>query len=488
LWFEVFGEVVMAIGRREGSQQQEFWMPVQNLSKGPGHVFYDKLNQVLAKAGFDKVLEDLCGPYYARTGRSSIPPGVYFRMLLVGYFEGIDSQRGIAWRCEDSLSLRRFLGISLGKETPDHSSLTRIRDRLPLEIHEQVFQQVLSIIDQHGLLKLKAVGVDSTLLEANAAMKTIVRKDSGEDWKAYLKRLMQEEGLLEEDDDPSDDELRKFDKTRNKQGKKKVSNEDWQSPSDPDARIIRMKDGRTHLGYKAEHVVDLDNEIILSATVHHGTKSDAGTLIESVVNAQRNVILAGSPEEMEEVAADKGYHKNETLAQAAQLGIRTYIPEPNSKHQRVWTDKPEEVQQAVLNNRQRMSRTKGKDLQRQRSEKVERSFAHICETGGARRTWLRGIEKVNKRYQVVAAARNLGLLMLKAFGIGKPRHLQGGLRAFLALWGTCVLLWTALRSSLSSPTARTAPQGTFPHRNWKSNPQQTFTLRRLKILPTSTGC
>jgi transposase len=420
LWFEVLGEVVMAIGRREESQQQEFWMPVQNLSRGPGHVFYDKLNQVLAKAGFDRILEDLCGPYYAKTGRMSIPPGVYFRMLLVGYFEGIDSQRGIAWRCEDSLSLRRFLGISLGKETPDHSSLTRIRDRLPLEIHEQVFQQVLSIIDQHGLLKLKSVGVDSTLLEANAAMKSIVRKDSGEDWKAYLKRLMQEEGLLEEGDDPSDDELRKFDKARHKQGKKKVSNEDWQSPSDPDARIIKMKDGRTHLGYKAEHVVDLDNEIILSATVHHGTQSDAGTLMESVVNAQRNVILAGSPEEIEEVSADKGYH--------------------------------------------------------------------LCETGGARRTWLRGIEKVNKRYQIVAAARNLGLLMLKAFGIGKPRHLQGGRRAFLALWGTCVLLWTALKCIQGSLTARTTLQATFPHPNWKSNPQQTFTPKQLKILLTSTGC
>jgi transposase len=478
----------MALGRREDSQQQEFWMPVQNLSKGPGHVFYDKLNQVLAKAGFDKVLEDLCHPFYASTGRSSIPPGVYFRMLLVGYFEGIDSQRGIAWRCEDSLSLRRFLGISLGKETPDHSSLTRIRDRLPLEIHEQVFQQVLSIIDDHGLLKLKAVGVDSTLLEANAAMKTIVRKDSGEDWKAYLKRLMQEQGLIDEGDNPSDDELRKFDKTRNKQGKKKVSNEEWQSPSDPDARIVKMKDGRTHLGYKAEHVVDLDNEIILSATVHHGTQSDAGTLLESVVSAQRNVILAGSPEEIEEVAADKGYHKNETITQATDFEIRTYIPEPNSPHNRTWTDKSDEVKQAVLNNRRRMSRTKGKDLQRQRSEKVERSFAHICQTGGARRTWLRGLEKVNKRYQIVAAARNLGLLMLKVFGIGKPRNLQGGIGALLALWGICRLLWTAPRRFLHSLTTKTTLLATFQPRNWKPSPHRPFTPRQLKITPTSTGC
>ncbi|WP_437222594.1 transposase [Planctomicrobium sp. SH661] len=478
----------MALGKREESQQQEFWTPTANLSRGPGHVFYDKLNQVLAKAGFDKVLEDLCSPYYASTGRMSIPPGVYFRMLLVGYFEGIDSQRGIAWRCEDSLSLRRFLGIPMGKETPDHSSLTRIRDRLPLEIHQQVFQLVLSIIDEHGLMKLKATGVDSTLLEANAAMKTIVRKDSGEDWKEFLKRLMQEEGLIEEGETPSDDDLRKFDKARHQQGKKKVSNTDWESSSDPDSRIVKMKDGCTHLGYKAEHVIDLESEFILSATVCHGTASDASTFIESVVNAQQNVILAGSPEEIEEVAADQGYHKNETITQATQLGLRTYIPEPNSQYNRTWTDKPVEVQQAVLNNRQRMSRSKGKDLQRQRSEKVERSFAHVCETGGARRTWLRGLEKINKRYLIVAAARNLGLLMLKAFGIGKPRGLQGGIRAILALWGTCTLLWAALRNRLRSLQARTAHPMAFRDINWQLTPQRPRTPRKLQIMPTSTGC
>ena len=475
----------MALGKREEARQQEFWTPTASLSSGPGHVFYDKLDQLLSKAGFDKILEELCRPYYASTGRTSIPPGVYFRMLLVGYFEGIDSQRGIAWRCEDSLSLRRFLGIPLGKETPDHSSLTRIRDRLPLEIHEQVFQQVLSIIDEHGLLKLKAVGVDSTLLEANAAMQTIVRKDFGEDWKAYLKRLMQEQGLLEEGDDPSDDDLRKFDKTRSKQGKKKVSNEDWQSPTDPDSRIVKMKDGRTHLGYKAEHVVDLDNEIILSATVCHGTDSDASTMLQSVVNAQRNVILAGSPEEIVEVAADKGYHKNETINQATQLGLTTYIPEPNSPHQRKWTDKPDEVKSAVLNNRRRMSRAKGKDLQKQRSEKVERSFAHVCETGGARRTWLKGLEKINKRYQIVAAARNLGLLMLRMFGIGKPRGLQGGMGALLSWLGACLMLLRLLCRSRTDFVALHPPRHSLPT-NISARPLTVRSFREMNLI--STGC
>ena len=376
----------MALGKRSGEQQEEFWTATQSLPGGPGHIFYDKLNSVLAEAGFDRFAEELCEPFYKKTGRRSIPPGVYFRMIMIGYLEGIDSQRGIAWRCEDSLSLRRFLGVPLGEETPDHSSLTRIRDRLSLEVHEQVFHAILEIINEHGLLKCKTVAVDSTLLEANAAMKSIVRKDSGEDWKAYLKQLMHEQGLIVEDEEPTDEDLRKFDKERGKQGKKKVSNKEWESPVDPDARIVRMKDGRTHLGYKAEHVVDLESDVILSATIHHGTESDASTLLPNVVNAQVNVVRSGSEEGIHEVAADKGYHANETISECERYGLRTYIPEPKRKHPRRWTGKPESQQQAVQNNRRRMSRDKGKILQKKRSEFVERSFAHVCETGGARRT------------------------------------------------------------------------------------------------------
>jgi len=435
----------MALGKRNGERQAEFWVATQDLSSGPRHVFYDTLNQVLAQAGFDPFAEELCEPFYAQQGRPSIPPGVYFRMLFVGYFEGIDSQRGIAWRCEDSLSLRRFFGIPLGEETPDHSSLTRIRDRLPLVIHEQVFQRVLSILDQHGLLKGTTTGVDSTMLEANAAMKTIIRKDTGEDWKAYLKRLMQEEGLITKDEHPTDEELRKFDKSRGKQGKKKVSNDEWASPSDPDSRIVKMKDGRTHLGYKAQHVVDLDSEAILSARVQHGTDGDAQTLLRSVVDAQRHLILAESDAEICEIAGDKGYHANEAITWCTRFGLRTYIPEPDSPHDRRWTDKPDETRSAVLNNRQRMSRKKGKQLQRERSEKVERSFAHVCDTGGARRSWLRGLEKINKRYLIVTAARNLGLVLLKAFGLSKPRNLSAAAAAALALWAACQTICTAYR-------------------------------------------
>lgn len=447
----------MSQGKRESEGQREFWLETDRLATGPGHVFYDKLNRLLREQGFDLFVEELCQPYYKTGGRPSIPPGVYFRMLMIGYLEGIDSQRGIAWRCEDSLALRRFLGISLSEETPDHSSLTRIRDRLPLSVHEEVFQYILFVIEEHGLLKAQTVGVDSTFLEANAAMKNIIRQDTGEDWKAYLKRLMREEGLLKDgDDDPTDEELRRFDKQRAKQGKKKVSNDEWISKTDQSSRIVKMKDGRTHLGYKAEHVIDLESEVILSATVYSGTDGDAETLLASVVAAQTHLDDCGCGWEIEEVAADKGYHSNETLANSEELELRSYIPEPNSPYDRRWTDKPPEHRRAVVNNRRRMTRVKGKGLQRERSEKVERSFAHVCETGGTRRTWLKGLDKINKRYLIVAAARNLGLLMLKLFGIGKPRSLQtggGGFSfAFLRLTMLLSLMWRAQKRCWSLST------------------------------------
>src|SRR3990170_5010541 len=203
----------MAMGARS-NEQQELWVATQDLPKSPGHPFYEKLNKILAEAGFDRLVEELCEPYYAKAGRPSVPPGVYFRMLLVGYFEGIDSQRGIAWRCADSLSLREFLGIPLDKSTPDHSTLSVTRRRLPPELFDEVFQFVLKIAADKKLLSGKTIGVDSTTLEANAAMKSIVRRETGEDWQEYVTRLMREEGVITDDDGPTDEEVRRFDKTR----------------------------------------------------------------------------------------------------------------------------------------------------------------------------------------------------------------------------------------------------------------------------------
>jgi transposase len=413
----------MALGRRR-DEQQEMWVATSSLPKSEGHVFYRKLNQVLAEAGFDRTVEELCRPYYhQQLGRPSIPPGVYFRMLLVGYYEGLGSQRGIAWRCGDSLSLREFLGIPLTADAPDHSSLTRVRDRLPLEAHVTVFQLVLKLAAEKGLLRGKTVAVDATSLEADAAMKSIVRRDTGEDWKEYLRRLLKEEQGV---DNPTDEELRRFDRQRKD---KRVSNEEWVSATDPDSRITKMKDGRTHLAYKAEHVIDLETELLLAASIRHADEGDADTLVDSVVEARTHLSEAGLDVEIAETVADKGYHATDTLELADALGLRSYVPERKSKGNRNWSGVPEEKRRAVINNRRRTRGARSKRLQRLRSERVERSFAHMCDTGGARRSWLCGIEKVQKRYLIAAVARNLGLVMRKVFGIGTPRGLQaeGGL-------------------------------------------------------------
>ena len=302
-----------------------------------------------------------------------------------------------------------------------------------------MFAFVLSLAEKHKLLGKagKTVAIDTTLLEANAAMRSIVRKESGEDWKAYLTRLMKEEGLIEEDDEPTDEELRKFDKGRKQ---KTVSNREWESASDPDSRIAKMKDGRTHLAYKATHVVDLDSEFLLEVHVVAADEADSALLVTGVRAAEASLEAAGvETPEVHEVVADKGFHKSETLAACAAEGVRTYIPEPQRTGNRCWTDKPEEYAAAYRGNRRRTQGSRGCTLQRLRSEKAERSFAHTCETGGARRTWLRGQEKINKRYRLVAAARNLGLLMRKLFGFGTPRSLTGAqmaaYRAFSATLG-----------------------------------------------------
>jgi transposase len=436
----------MAMGRRKRERQEPLFVTAGGLPKSAGHPFYRKLNELLADAGFDAWIERRCQRYYAteeKRGQPSIPPGVYFRMLLVGYFEGIDSQRGIAWRCADSLSLRAFLGTPLDESTPDHSTLTHTRNRLPQEVFDEVFQFVLKIAVDKKLLAGKTVGVDSTTLEANAAMKSIVRRETGEDWKQYVTRLMREDGTIEAEQEPTDEEIRRYDKRRKN---KRVSNEEWMSPNDPESRITQMKDGRTHLAYKAEHVVDLKSDIVLAAEIHKADAADTETLVDSVMEAQNNLNQAGSQTEIEEIAADKGYHAAHTLELSEVVGLRSYIPEPRRNHRLRWTDKPAEYQRAVYANRRRLKRAKSKRYQRLRSERCERTFAHVCDSGGMRRSWLKGVAKVTKRYLIAVAAHNLGRILRKLFGIGKPKALQGegGLAAPAYLLMTVVVqLWGA---------------------------------------------
>lgn len=428
----------MAMGKRK-ARQESLFVATDRLMQSAGHPFYEKLNDLLEEAKFDHWVEGRCTQYYEqeeKCGRPSIVPGVYFRMLLVGYFEGIDSQRGIAWRCADSLSLRAFLGIPLDEGTPDHSTLTNTRKRLPAEVFEEMFQFVLGIAEAKQLIAGKTVGVDSTTLEANAAMKSIVRRDTGEDWKQFVTRLMREEGAIGAEEQPSDEEIRRFDKKRKN---KKVSNAEWQSPSDKDARIARMKDGTTHLAYKAEHVVDLESELVLAAEIRPADHADTATLIDSLAAAQTNLEKADSEVVIEEAVADKGYHAAETIELGDALDIRTYIPEPQRAQESKLADRPEEQRRAVLNNRRRVQRAKSKALQRRRSEVVERTFAHICETGGSRRSHLRGLINVTKRYLITVAAHNLSRILRRLTGVGKPRVLQGAaglapLAHFLVKW------------------------------------------------------
>jgi transposase len=430
----------MSMGRRK-NKQAELFIASHSLPSSPGHPFYRKLNSLLAEAGFDRYVETLCQPYYdAAWGRPSVPPGVYFRMLFVGYFEGISSQRGIAWRCSDSRSLQEFLGFLPTEPTPDHSSLTNIRQRLPEVVHENVFAFVLRLADDKGLVSGPTVGVDATTLEANAAMKSLRRRDTGDDYRTYLKKLAAEAGL----EDPGDEELRRFDKKRKG---KTMSNEEWVSPADPDAQIAKMKDGTTHLAYKAEHVVDLKTELVLAAEIRPANAADSATVQPSVATAQINLVRADSAVEIEEVVADKGYHKLETLADLAAAGQRTYFPEPEAPQAHTWRDKPAEQERAYRNNRRRVRGTRGRRWQRLRSERVERSFAHVCETGGGRRTWLRGLVEVSKRYLMQVAAHNLGIVMRKLFGVGTPRALQGVAAAFIHTFTTIATrTWHLLRA------------------------------------------
>jgi transposase len=408
----------MAMGKRR-DKQGELFVAAADLPEAPGNPFYQRLNAILADADFDAFIEAKCLPFYvADQGRPSIAPGVYFRMLFVGYFEGIGSQRGIAWRCADSRSLQAFLGFLPTEATPDHSSLTRVRQRLSEALHAEVFSFVLKLAADRGLCVGKSVGVDATQLEANAAMKTLVRTDGGDDYQEYLRKLAVEAGI----ENPSKEELLRFDRSRKG---KTMSNDDWESPTDAEAKIAKMKDGTTHLAYKAEHVVDLGTDLIVAAEIHPANASDGNTAAPSMSAAEEHLQRAGIASPIEEVAADKGYHRLDLIDDFAEAGYRTYIPEPGHPHEHVWDEKPESQECAYRNNRKRMKRAYGKQLGRWRSERVERTFAHLCETGGGRRSHLRGRTNVQKRWWMQAAAHNLGLVMRKLFGIGTPRGLQG---------------------------------------------------------------
>jgi transposase len=429
----------MAMGKRN-SEQAPLWIPTTELPVSPGHPFYVRLNVILDAAGFDRFVEEQCRPFYAPVmGRPSLAPGRYFRLLLVGYFEGLDSERGIAWRAADSLAVRNFLGLGLDEGAPDHSTISRTRRLIDVEAHRAVFTWVQEQLVEAGLLTGKTIAIDATTLEANAAMRSIVRRDTGESYQQFLTRLAAASGIKT----PTRAALARLDRRR----KKRTANAEWVNPSDPDAKVAKMKDGRTHLAHKAEHAVDLATGALVAVTLHGADVGDTTSLLATTLAAgeQLEAAQATAPRDL---VGDKGYHSNETLLALAAIGVRSYLAEPD-RGRRCWTTAPE-AQGPVYGNRRRVGGPRGKRLMRRRGEYVERTFAHVYDTGGLRRTYLRGHQNILKRLIVHAGAFNLGLLMRHVIGRGTPRGLQGRRRPCFVVWLTVSTLLAELRASLAS--------------------------------------
>jgi transposase len=448
----------MSLGKREPNEKQEpIWIEASRLATPVGHPFYECLNQLLARRGFDSFAESACRKFYAKVGRPGLAPGVYFRALLVGYFEGIDSERGIAWRTADSLALRSFLGFELSQTTPDQSTISRTRRLIDVETHRKVFLWVLGMLAEEGLLKGNTIAIDGTTLEANAALRSIVRRDNGQAYEEFLKDLAKESGI----ETPTREQLARLDRKR----KKKGSNDDWKNPHDPDAQITKMKDGRTHLAHKAEHAVDLETGALLAVTLQPATAGDTNTVHETLAQCGEHIreVAADSeeegteqlnPEGPAELVLDKGYHSNDSLLLLKEVAVRSYCSEPD-RGRRNWIGKQEE-KAAVYQNRRRIRGERGKRLLRQRGELVERSFAHMYETGAMRRTHLRFHDNIIKRLLIHAGAFNLSLIMRKLSGYGTPRGLQGRLLTIILSLQVVVRALRRIAISQLRPSAPSA--------------------------------
>ena len=480
----------MAVGRRRRAPQRELFVATSDI-RALDNPFYRALNGLLEEHGFDEFAEEQCRDFYEDgVGRPGVPPGVYFRMLMVGYLEGLGSERGIAWRCADSFSLREFLGCGLTGNPPEHSTLSKTRKRLSVEAHGAVFGFVLERLRDSGLLSGRTLGVDATTLEANAAMRTIVRRDGGTEYEEWLEQLAEASGI----ETPTRADLAKLDRKRPGKG----SNKDWEHPHDPEARITRMKDGRTRLAHKLEQAVDLETGAVVATTVQTTDGGDTASLPVTLDEAERRLAEAGV--EAAEVVADKGYHSNRTMTDVRERGKRSYVSEPDRGRRR-WKGK-RDAQKAVYANRRRIRGDRGKRLLRRRGETVERAFAHMLETGGLRRVHVRGQEEIRKRMLVQAAAFNLGLLMRRRCGFGTPRALQGLARARAELAARAAAAVSApdphsgallrLLSAISAVTAANSggrrPGPVFPHNPGRLCATSATHKRVPPGSPLSTDC
>ena len=435
--------------RRDGEAQPDLIVSWADVPRSPGHAFYDRLQKLVVDAGFDRFVEESCETYYApRMGAPSVPPGRYFRMLLIGYFEGIHSERGIVWRCSDSLSLREFLRLTNREKVPDHSWMSKTRSRLPHEVHDKIFGWVLALVAGHDLVRAERIGVDGSTMEANAALRTIVRRDNGETYREMLTRMAKESGI----DTPTTDDLVRLDRKRKG---KKLSNADWESPIDPDAKVVRMKNGSTRLGYKPEHAVDLDTGVIVAAPIHPADQGDTNTLDPTLKAAEQNLAdigLAPTCEDTCDLVTDKGSHSRGVLKRLDNDVWKSRISEPKPAKGVLRWYGDEAAQKAVYANRARLKSAVGRRAMRKRGEMVERSFAHILDRGGMRRAWLRGRENLHKRYLIHVAGFNLGILMRALFGCGTPRTAADAAQAVLFAVQTDNMLLITLVARVGSET------------------------------------
>jgi transposase len=433
----------MAMGKRERDRQPTMWVATTDLPTAASHPFYARLNRMLATQRFDDFAETACQSFYAdKMGRPGLPPGVYFRLLFIGYFEGLDSERGIAWRAADSLTLRDFVGLALDQAAPDHSTISRTRRLIDLDTHREVFAWVLERLATVGLVKGNTIGVDATTLEANAALRSIVRRETGESYQDFLTKLAAASGIKT----PTRAALARLDRKR----KKKGSNQEWTHPHDPDARITKMKDGRTHLAHKAEHAVDLDTGAIVAVTVQGADQGDTTTIDQTLAETVEQLIAVKDTTDepiaiVNELVADKGYHSRAKVRELNDVGFRTYISEPERPPQG-WIDQHVE-RDAVYANRRRIQGARGQRLLRTRGERLERPNAHLYETGGMRRTHLRGHDNILKRLLVHAGACNLGLWMRTVCGMGTPRGLQGRVAALIA---ALLIVWSRVSPHIAT--------------------------------------
>jgi transposase len=464
----------MAMGkRRRHAKQASMWVATQDLPRSAAHPFYVRLNQILDQHDFDGFVEGLCERFYAEEGRPGLSPGRYFRLLLIGYFEGLDAERAIAWRAADSFAVREFLGLVFPEAPPDHSTISRTRRLIDLETHEAVFTWMLQRLADAGLMKGKTVGIDATTLEANAALRSIVRRDTDESYHDFLTKLAQASGI----ETPTRVDLTRVDRKR----KKKGSNDDWTHPHDPEAKIAKMKDGRTHLAHKAEHAVDLETGAIVGVTVQDADAGDTETSIEKLIEAAEQIdAVRPDGDGLQEVVGDKGYHSNQSLVDLEAVGVRSYISEPD-RGRRHWKKNPR-ARDAVYRNRRRIRGPRGLRLLRLRGERLERPFAHLYETGGLRRVYLRGHANIRKRLLIHAGGFNLGLLMRQLIGVGTPRGLQGRLLPVLAS------LLMLIRSLGEANTGHSSPERLFLRRTRlaiSGNPVPQIGVRELAF---TTGC